>query len=193
MKSKSQDALPERVPFTAIPTGETPSISRWAQHAVWTDRMLTTLLEDKVKGDKVKGDKVKGDKVKGGKWHALIDKVYGPLNLFASSLQVTSKKKSAGVDGQSCEDFAEHRSEETCQLAEELKAQTYRPKPVLRVDIPKPGRPNQTRPLGVPTVRDRVVQRAVLNVIEPILDHPIPPAELRFSSWCWCSRRVACC
>ncbi len=156
MKSKSKDTLPERVPFTAIPTGETPDIRRWAQPAVWTDRMLTTLLENKVKG---------------GKWHALIDKVYAPLNLYTAARKVTGKKKSAGVDGQSCEEFEEHLLVETQQLSEEIKAQTYRPSAVLRVHIPKPGRPNETRPLGIPTVRDRTVQRAMLDVIEPILDH----------------------
>jgi len=156
MKRKSQDPLPERVPFSATPAGETLTIGQGAQRAVWTDRMLTTLLEDKVKG---------------GKWHALIDKVYAPLNLFASALKVTGKKKAAGVDGQSCDDFAKNLREENRQLGEELKAQTYRPSAVLRVHIPKPGRLNETRPLGIPTVRDRVVQRAVLNVIEPILEH----------------------
>jgi RNA-directed DNA polymerase len=61
--------------------------------------------------------------------------------------------------------------DEIRQLAEQIKAQIYRPQAVRRVHIPKPGRPNETRPLGIPTVRDRVVQRAVVNVIEPILDH----------------------
>ena len=62
---------------------------------------------------------------------------------------------------------------ETRQLAEQIQIQiqTYRPHAVRRVHIPKPGRPNETRPLGIPTVRDRVVQRAIVNVIEPILDH----------------------
>ena len=156
MKSQSKDPLPVRVPFSAIPAGEPPEIMRWAQRAVWTDRMLSTLLENKVKG---------------GKWHALIDKVYDPLNLSTAARKVTSKKKAGGVDGQSCEDFEEHLLVETRQLNEEIKAQTYRPSAVLRVHIPKPGRPNETRPLGIPTVRDRVVQRAILNVIEPILDH----------------------
>ena len=118
--------------------------------------MLTTLLENKVKG---------------GKWHALIDKVYAPLNLYTAARKVTGKKKAAGVDGQSCEAFEEHLLVETRQLSDEIKAQTYRPSAVLRVHIPKPGRPNETRPLGIPTVRDRVVQRAMLDVIEPILDH----------------------
>ena len=156
MKDKSQDRLPERVPFTATPTGETPDIRRWAQPVVWTDRMLTTLLENTVKG---------------GKWHALIDKVYAPLNLYTAARKVTGKRTSAGVDGQSCEAFEEHLQAETRQLSDEIKAQTYRPSPVRRVHIPKPGRPNETRPLGIPTVRDRVVQRAIVSVIEPILDH----------------------
>ena len=118
--------------------------------------MLTTLLENKVKG---------------GKWHALIDKVYAPLNLYTAARKVTGKRKAAGVDGQSCAAFEEHLLVETRQLSDEIKAQTYRPSAALRVHIPKPGRPNETRPLGIPTVRDRVVQRAMLNVIEPILDH----------------------
>jgi RNA-directed DNA polymerase len=118
--------------------------------------MLTTLRENKVKG---------------GKWHALIDKVYAPLNLYTAARQVTAKEKAAGVDGQSCAAFAEHLLVETRQLAEQITAQTYRPSAVRRVHIPKPGRPNETRPLGIPTVRDRVVQRAMVNVIEPILDH----------------------
>lgn len=118
--------------------------------------MLSTLLENQVKG---------------GKWHSLIDKVYAPLNLYASACKVTEKRKAAGVDGQSCEAFAEHLLVETRNLSEEIRTQSYRPSAVRRVHIPKPGRPNETRPLGIPTVRDRVVQRAIVSVIEPILDH----------------------
>jgi RNA-directed DNA polymerase len=118
--------------------------------------MLTTLQENKVRG---------------GKWHALIDKVYAPLNLFTAARKVTGKRKAAGVDGQSCEAFDEHLTVETRNLSEEIRTQSYRPSAVRRVHIPKPGRPNETRPLGIPTVRDRVVQRAMLDVIEPILDH----------------------
>lgn len=156
MKRKSQESLPDRVPFSATPPGETPQIARWAQRAVWTDRMLSTLLEDKVRG---------------GKWHTLIDKVYSELNLYVSARKVTDKDGAAGVDRQTCEAFEEHLIVETRQLAEQLRGSTYRPKAVRRVQIPKPGRPDETRPLGIPTVRDRVVQRAVLNVVEPILDH----------------------
>lgn len=162
-KAATKSRLPERVPFSATPPLETPDIRRWAQPVVWTDRMLTTLLDNKVRG---------------GKWHALIDKVYAELNRFTAARKVTGKKKAAGVDGQSCEDFEEHLLVETRQLAEHIKGQTYRPsavhrRPPLRVGarISKPGRPNETRPLGIPKVRDRFVQRAIVNVIEPILDH----------------------
>lgn len=159
MKTKhmtSKNALPHRVPFSATPPGETPEISAWAQHVVWTDRMLSTLMENKVRG---------------GKWHTLIDKVYAPLNLYAAACKVTEKKKGAGVDSQSCEAFAEHLLVETRNLSEEIRTQSYRPSAVRRVHIPKPGKPNETRPLGIPTVRDRVVQKAIVSVIEPILDH----------------------
>ena len=108
-------------------------------------------------------------RVKGGKWHALIDKVYSELNLFVSARKVTGKKGSAGVDRQSTEDFSENEIAEIRELREQLRSQTYRPQAVRRVQIPKPGS-TQTRPLGIPTVRDRVVQRAILNVIEPIFD-----------------------
>lgn len=156
MKSKSQEALPIRVPFSATPVGEPVQIRDWAQRAVWTDRMLTTLLEDKVRG---------------GKWHSLVDKVYSEMNLFLSALRVTGKNGSAGVDGQTSEDFDQQLIAQTRLLGEQLKGQTYRPSAVKRVHIPKPGRPKETRPLGIPTIRDRVVQRAIVNVIEPILDH----------------------
>lgn len=156
MKSQSQDTLPERVPFSATPPGEPPDIRQWAQRVVWTDRMLTTLLDNKVRG---------------GKWHALIDKVYAELNLFTAARKVTGRETAAGVDGQRCEEFDEHILVETRRLAEQIRTDTYRPQAVRRVHIPKPGRPNETRPLGIPTVRDRVVQRAIVHVIEPILDH----------------------
>ncbi len=81
------------------------------------------------------------------------------------------RREAARVDGQSCEAFEEHLHVETRQLSAQIKGQIYRPRAVRRVHIPKSGRPNETRPLGIPTVRDRVVQRALVNVIEPILDH----------------------
>lgn len=107
--------------------------------------------------------------VRGGKWHTLIDKVYSPENLFVASARVIGNNGAAGVDRQTVEGFLAHRQEELDRLHEALRTNTYRPQAVRRVWIPKPGSKEQ-RPLGVPTVRDRTVQAAVLQVLEPIFD-----------------------
>ena len=116
--------------------------------------MLDTLLQNKVRG---------------GKWHTLIDKVYDPLNLFASARKVLGKQGAPGIDQQTVADYDEHSSEELRSLHQTLRDGQYRPAAVRRVWIPKPGSSEQ-RPLGIPTVRDRVVQTALVHVIEPILD-----------------------
>ena len=108
-------------------------------------------------------------KVRGGKWHALIDKVYSELNLFSSANKVLGKQGAAGVDGQTVDQFESHRRIELKRLHESLCGDDYRPAAVRRTWIPKPGS-NEKRPLGIPTVRDRVVQTALVRVIEPILD-----------------------
>jgi RNA-directed DNA polymerase len=153
-RKRRRDYNPVTVPFAATPAGETPGIAQWAHPVVWTDRMLATLLEDKVKG---------------GRWHTLIDKVYGELNLCCSAHKVLGRKSAAGVDRQTTADFAEHEQEELRRLREQLRTGSYCPAPVRRAWIPKPGS-SEKRPLGIPTVRDRVVQTALVHVIEPILD-----------------------
>jgi len=159
-KRKSKDYILVTVPFsTASRAGDldeksTIEISDWANRCAWTDRMLNALTVG----------------VRGGKWHALIDKVYRELNLFVSARKVIGKRGAAGVDQQSTEDFSESEVAELRRLHDELKSGTYRPKAVRRVQIPKTGS-DQTRPLGIPTVRDRVVQTALVNVIEPIFDN----------------------
>jgi RNA-directed DNA polymerase len=107
--------------------------------------------------------------VRGGKWHTLIDKVYHPLTLDAASLSVLGNEGAAGVDHQTVKQFEERRLAELDRLAEELRSGKYRPQAVKRVWIPKPGSTEQ-RPLGIPCVRDRVVQTALLQVLEPIFD-----------------------
>ena len=74
------------------------------------------------------------------------------------------------MDHQSTKDFAEHQIDEIRRLHRQLRGETFHPLPVRRVWIPKPGS-SKERPLGIPTVRDRVVQTAILNVIEPIFDN----------------------
>ena len=159
-KSKSKDYIPVTVPFSAASRageldGKSPrEISDWANRTVWTDRMLNALSVG----------------VRGGKWHALIDKVRSELNLYTSARKVIGKKGAAGVDRQSTEDFDAHTIAEITRLCEQLKRRPHHPQAVRRVQIPKPGS-DQTRPLGIPTVRDRVVQTALVNVIEPIFDN----------------------
>jgi len=107
--------------------------------------------------------------VEGGKWFRLIDKVFSERNLFTAFQQVTKKDGAPGVDHVSVTEFGQQIPENIWQLADSLKAGTYRPSAIRRVHIPKPGT-NETRPLGIPTVRDRIVQAALVNVIEPIFE-----------------------
>jgi RNA-directed DNA polymerase len=96
--------------------------------------------------------------------------VFDKRNLYASAHKVLGKKGAAGVDHQSVEDFSEDVLSELDRLHEQLRDDLYQPQAVRRTWIPKPGSKEQ-RPLGIPTVRDRVVQTALVHVIEPIFDH----------------------
>lgn len=114
-------------------------------------------------------DTLLNQEVRGGKWHTLIDKVYQELNLYCAAGKVLGKRGAAGVDGQTVEQFDANQRRELNRLQEQLKADTYQPAAVRRTWISKLGS-QEKRPLGIPTVRDRVVQTAVVHVIEPILD-----------------------
>jgi RNA-directed DNA polymerase len=107
--------------------------------------------------------------VKGGRWFSLIDKVHTEDNLIAAYIQVAHNQGAAGVDHVTVQDFSSRSRDELRKLSQQLRDGTYRPQAVRRVHIPKPGS-NETRPLGIPTVRDRVAQAAVVNVIEPIFE-----------------------
>ncbi|MGV1010676.1 MAG: group II intron reverse transcriptase/maturase [Dermatophilaceae bacterium] len=106
--------------------------------------------------------------VTGGKWYALIDKVYAPATLALAWTKVQANKGAAGVDGQSVERFAAKAEDYLSELSAALRSGTYRPQPVKRVEIPKGD--GRLRPLGIPTVKDRIVQQAVRLVIEPIFE-----------------------
>jgi RNA-directed DNA polymerase len=108
-------------------------------------------------------------KVRGGRWHTLTDKVYDEMNLRSAVYKVAANHGAPGVDHQRVQDFIDHRDEELARLGEALRKDTYVPQAVRRVWIPKPGS-TEKRPLGIPTVRDRIVQTALLHVIEPIFD-----------------------
>ena len=120
--------------------------------AVWTERMLSALANG----------------VKGGKWYSLIDKVYAPATLEVAWTKVQANKGAAGVDGQSVERFAAKAGEYLSKLTAALRDESYRPQAVKRIEIPKGD--GRTRPLGIPTVKDRIVQQAVRLVIEPIFE-----------------------
>ncbi|MDA4133502.1 MAG: reverse transcriptase domain-containing protein, partial [Thaumarchaeota archaeon] len=125
----------------------------WANPFVWTDRMLVALERG----------------VRGGRWFSLMDKVTHERTLWAAFQMVKRNKGAAGIDHQTIEMFEGQLEAEVGRLAEELRTGTYRPKAVRRTWIPKPGSKEQ-RPLGIPTVRDRVVQTALRAVLEPIYE-----------------------
>lgn len=125
----------------------------WTEASVWTDRMLTALETG----------------VKGGKWFSLMDKVFSEENLFWSWGKVAQNQGAPGVDHVTIDAFAKQLSPNLKRLTQTLRDGIYRPQDVKRVWIPKPGSTEQ-RPLGIPTVRDRVVQTALRNVLEPIFE-----------------------
>ncbi len=124
----------------------------WVEAEVWTERMLTTLETG----------------VKGGKWFSLIDKVYRNRSLEAAWRKVRRRKGAGGVDGQSIQKFEWRLERELEQLHQELKDDRYQPRAVRRHWIDKGG--GKKRPLGIPTVRDRVVQTSLRQVLEPIFE-----------------------
>jgi RNA-directed DNA polymerase len=133
--------------------GEVRSRWSWTEPSVWTARMLATLEQG----------------VKGGKWYSLIDKLY-PMGVLGEALaQVKANKGSAGVDHVTIEHYAKDEDANLQRLSEELRTGCYRPQSIRRHYIPKPGS-KEKRPLGIPTVRDRVVQTALRMVLEPIFE-----------------------
>src|SRR5437588_2278787 len=143
---------PARVPV-AKQVGDAADLRVWAEPAVWTERMLTALEEG----------------VKGGVWFSLVDKVWAERNLLASYGKVAANGGAPGVDHVTVEAFAQDLGGNVARLAAALCGGSYEPQAIRRVFIPKPGSHEQ-RPLGIPTVRDRVVQGAVRHVIEPIFE-----------------------
>lgn len=145
---------PPKVLKSAKQGGVVPPVPNgWANRTVWTERMLTALETG----------------LKGGKWFSLIDKVFSERTLEAAANNVVSNKGASGVDHVSVEAFQERLEENVKELARSLRTGSYQPSSIRRVMIPKPGS-QEKRPLGIPTVRDRVVQTAICYVIEPIFD-----------------------
>ncbi|MGH7484211.1 MAG: group II intron reverse transcriptase/maturase [bacterium] len=129
---------------------------------MWTERMVSALENG----------------VKGGRWYSLMDKVYAPATLEAAWAKVHANQGAAGVDGVSIERFEARSEEYLAELATALRTGTYGPWPVKRVEIPKGD--GRTRPLGIPVVKDRIVQTAVKLVIEPIFEAAFRPTSYGF-------------
>ena len=117
--------------------------------------------------------------VRGGKWHSLYDKVWSRSNLKAAWKRVEANRGGGGVDRVSVTDFAEGAEARLEELSEALRSGTYKPQPVKRTYIPKPGS-REKRPLGIPTIIDRIVQTALRNVIEPIFEREFDPGSYGF-------------
>ena len=151
--AKSTEEQPEAVPARATRAGDILLQWNWVEPRIWTPRMLTALEQG----------------VKGGKWFSLIDKIHPERTLRAAFSQVAANKGAAGVDHVTVTMFDDRLEENLKRLSEDLQSGRYRPQQIRRHYIPKPGS-KEKRPLGIPTVRDRLVQTAVLNALEPIFE-----------------------
>jgi RNA-directed DNA polymerase len=149
------------VPARTTQGAETRNWS-WVEASVWTDRMVSALENG----------------VKGGRWYSLMDKVFAPATLEAAWESVQVNDGAAGVDGQSIERFEAQEEVYLAELATALREGKYRPQPIRRVEIPKGD--GRTRPLGIPTVKDRIVQTAVKFVLEPIFEATFRPTSYGF-------------
>jgi len=151
VKTPSQPATVAATPQQA---GDTRDPWWWVERSVWTERMLTRLTTGE-----------SADRV----WFRMVDKTYGPANLASAFQKVWKNGGSAGADKQTVEHFARHAEEELSRLAGQMRDGTYRPQPVRRAWIDKSGS-REKRPLGIPAVRDRIVQGALRHVLEPIFE-----------------------
>lgn len=106
----------------------------------------------------------------GRQWHTLIDKVFSPKTLKEALKTVTARNGSPGVDGQTAQAVRTRWEQYTALMERLLREGRYEPKPVRRVWIDKPGSRDK-RPLGIPTIRDRIVQTALLYVLEPVYEY----------------------
>lgn len=153
MEKTQREERPSGVPAKAQQEGEIWRRWPWVERAAWTERMLETLEKG----------------VEGGKWFRLIDKVWAAKNLHAALERMQRRKGRGSHDREAVEAFARRANEHVQRIEQELREQRYQPREVRRVHIAKPGS-SGTRPLGIPTVQDRVVQTALRQVIEPIFE-----------------------
>lgn len=133
--------------------GEAQDPKNWVERSVWTERMLKRLAQSQEQTV----------------WYSLWDKVWNQGNLDQSILEVILNQGGPGVDGYRTEQLKAQWQQQCQQLQQELRTGIYRPQPARRAWIPKLGSA-ELRPLGIPAVRDRVVQTALRAVLEPIFE-----------------------
>jgi RNA-directed DNA polymerase len=158
----SQPSQPTVVPETANPVGAGRARWAWVAPEVWTERMLTALEQG----------------VRGGRWYTLMDKVCALPTLRAAFARVKANRGAAGVDHVTVAMYEARLDANLAALSASLRDATYRPHAIRRHWIPKG--PRERRPLGIPTVRDRVVQTALRLVLEPIFDGTFAPHSYGF-------------
>lgn len=163
---RTDDAKRDRagVPEEANRDGEVRDRWDWAERAVWTERMLTALEKG----------------LKGGVWYSLIDKVAAMETLHAAFEQVKRNKGAAGSDHVTIGAFEGRLEKELRALKASLLSGSYTPSVLRRTWIEKPGKKKEKRPLGIPTIRDRVVQAALKIVMEPIFEQTFHPGSYGF-------------
>lgn len=157
-----QASHPAVVSDRTNPAGAVRARWAWTAPAVWTPRMLTALEAG----------------VKGGRWYTLMDKVSALPTLRAAFARVKANRGAAGVDHVTVAMYEARLDAHLAALSTALQDGTYRPQPIRRHWIPKG--PRERRPLGIPTVRDRVVQSALRLVVEPIFDVTFAPQSYGF-------------
>lgn len=153
MKDGPREQSPPPVPPRDRLGGEVHGRWPWVEREVWTERMLETLERGP----------------RNGVWHSLIDKVYAERTLWAAWKQVEANAGASGVDRETVAVFGRTAGKRIEELSRQLREDRYEPQPVRRVMIPKPGS-TEKRPLGIPAIRDRVVQAALRMVLEPIFE-----------------------
>jgi RNA-directed DNA polymerase len=115
------------------------------------------------------------------RFYALYDKIYRRDVLGYAYQRCRQNDGAAGVDGVTFEEIEKYGEEQWLdELTEELRQGTYQTQPVRRVNIPKDGQPGKFRPLGIPCIRDRVVQMATVVVLEPIFEADLEPEQYAY-------------
>ena len=150
----NDETKPATVATTPKQAGEAQGRWSWVERSVWTERMLSR-LDSSEPVNQV--------------WFSLVDKIYAIANLRSAWNKVLRNGGSAGVDRWTVEQMEKQLEPELARMQDQLRSGNYRPRPVLRGYIDKPGS-KEKRPLGIPVVRDRIVQGALRHVMEPIFE-----------------------